>query len=423
MRIALIIMALTCCISNIALAQQWQTVFSVDSRLGYSSNTYLNPYSAEWDRSVDSGYGVITGMGQTAWYDKKNTFELTGLAAFEPFLANRNASKGGLGLVNYQRKLSSDFSAGVEAGSSYFTSSFSRKLFWIQPTLTLFLSPFTKLKAKAGSSYRIYEDYIVDGVSTDSRSRTDLYSLEFETWPTFRWQLTAGLYGNLDTLPAIEEGFSSLVRAGYTFGSGTRLSFSMALEQYQHEQTQTISGGGGGGFPPAGGGAPTRTETIQETNRIFKVGVEGSIPITDQLSAFVNAEGLQYRSTATEQSIRDVQVSGGVRMLIQPFTKRKAGTITPEWESEKKRYKVEIRYFKEGRLYLVGDFNNWERPGIPLIKSKKNRYVTELQLEPGAYEYKVLCVKRGEKKWVKFSEDTYTVDDGFGGENALLLVE
>lgn len=422
MRIILIIMALTCCISNTALAQQWQTVFSVDSRLGYSSNTYLNPYSAEWDRSINSGYGVITGMGQTAWYDKKNTFEVTGLAVFEPFLANRNASKGGLGLVNYQRKLSSNISAGIEAGSSYFTSSFTRKLFWAQPTLTWFPTPFTKFKVKAGSNYRIYENYTVDSVSTDTRSRTDLYSLELETWPTFQWRLTAGLYGNLDTMPAIGDGFSSLVTAGYTFGGGTRLTFSIGLEQYQNEQTRTVSGGGGG-FPPTGGGTPTRTETIQETNRIYKIGVEGSIPITDQLSAFVNAEGLQFQSSATGQGIKDVQVSGGVRMMIQPFRRSKAGTITPEWESGKERQKIEIQYLKEGQLYLVGDFNNWERPGIPLTNAKKNRYVTELQLEPGAYEYKVLCVKRGEEEWVEFSDDTYTVDDGFGGENALLLVE
>ncbi|TYP95271.1 hypothetical protein LX73_0569 [Fodinibius salinus] len=74
-------------------------------------------------------------------------------------------------------------------------------------------------------------------------------------------------------------------------------------------------------------------------------------------------------------------------------------------------------------MYLVGGFNNWDKTGIPLTKQSDNIYVTQLLLSVGAYEYKVLEVQGDSEKWLQFSNDTYTVDDGFGSENAMLLIE
>ena len=84
---------------------------------------------------------------------------------------------------------------------------------------------------------------------------------------------------------------------------------------------------------------------------------------------------------------------------------------------------MEIRYAGKGKLYLVGDFNNWNRPGIPMVEQEENRYVALLNLEVGAYEYKILRVQGEEEEWIPFSEDTYTVRDGYGGKNAMILIE
>lgn len=423
MKVGLIAMILIGSISTSAICQQRQTLFSVGSRIGYSSNTYLNPYYSEWDRSVKAGYGTVSAIGQTAWFGPQNNFELTGGLVFEPFFQNSESWKGGLGLINYQHKFLPKLSGGIEVGGSHFSSSFSRILLWGQPTLTWLPTPFTQFKIKAGSNYRAYNDFVIDSVATDSRSRVDLYSIEFETWPSFSWRLTAGLYGSLAALPAIQEGFNSVVSAGYVFDSGERITLKLGLEQYQNDQTTTTTPGGGGiGFPPAGGPSGS-TETIVETDRMFRIGLEGSVPVGNRISLFANVEGLQFHSSTTGEMVHDFQISGGVRLTIQPSSGNRPGTIEPEWRLMEDRMVVEVRHAGESQLYLVGDFNNWKRPGIPMTHRDGNRYVAELSLETGAYEYKVLAVTDGEENWIEFSDDTYTVDDGFGGENALLLVE
>lgn len=422
MRIVLVAVMLLLSISTELCAQEWQTVFTLDSRLGYSTNTYLNPYYGEWDRSQNVGYGVLSGIAQTSWFDDKNIFDLTGVAVVEPLFESAGTWKGGLGLLSYRRKITPSFSAGIEGGGSYFNSSFTRSMLWVQPKLVWSVTPFSQLKVKAGSNFRSYQNYMVDSVSTSVNNRSDLYAVEFETYPNFNWKFSSGFYGNMGAFPAIQEGFSTFVALSRLFRKGSKIRVKMGFEQYQNQQTVTT--GGGGGFPPVGGGPGETTETISETNRIFRLGVEGSIPISKQISAFLNAEGLRYSATSYDQSINDVQVSGGIRLALQPNSRKKdKGNVSPDWNSNDNVQQVEIRYSGDGRLYLVGDFNNWNRPGVPLVNVEKDFYRAEIELQPGSYEYKILKVEQGEESWIDFAENTYTVDDGFDGQNALLLVQ
>ncbi len=414
-------MMLLFAISTPGLAQQWQTVFSVDSRVGYSSNTYLNPYYSEWDRSENTGFGVLSGIGQTVWTDDSNSLKLTGMGVIEPFFQNQEMWRGGLALAGYEHHFTNTFSAGVETGGSYFSSSFQRSLVWAQPTISWTPTPFSEITLKAGSNFRTYDNYLVDGETTDSSDRTDLYALEFESWPSFRWQVSGGWYGNLDSFPAIQDGFSSFVALTHLLNNGARLKLRTGIEQYKNQQTITTDGGGG--FPPTGGGPNETTETIEETNRLFRVGLEGQLPINNKISAFVNLEGLRYQTDASDQNISDYQFSGGVRLSLQPASKEKAGTINPKWKKSEDKQQVQLTYSGKGRLYLVGDFNDWDRPGIPLVNTQKDMYTAEVTLEAGAYEYKVLIVENGEEEWIPFSDGTYTVKDGFGGENGMLLVQ
>ena len=192
MRITLMALAMFCA-TNIAFGQQWQTVLSVNSRVGYTSNTYLNPYLSEWDSSIDGGYGTLSTLGQAIWFDSSNEVNLTGGLVFEPFTGDRDAWKGGLAMANYRYKFSNKLSAGIETGGSHFSSSFNRTLLWAQPTISWFPGLFTNIRLKAGSNFRKYENFPIDSLTVDSQNRIDLYALEVETWPSFRWQLTGGL--------------------------------------------------------------------------------------------------------------------------------------------------------------------------------------------------------------------------------------
>lgn len=407
---------------SLSMAQNWQTVFSVDSRIGYSSNTYLNPFFAEWDDTVESGYGLASVFGQSFWSDNSNSVDITLGAVAEPFFGSQNLWKGGLGVVDYRRRLFSSLNGGIEAGGSYFSSNFTRTMVWGQPYVTWFLSPFTSLKLKAGVNHRAYTNF---SDSLNTNRRFDFYGLQFETWPSYKWQLQAGFFSSLNRFPSVQEQFSSTLSAGYFFLNGTSVTATVGIEQYAFDFSSTTDSGPPGGGPPFGG-RPEQAETSREFDRIIKLGVTGNYPINKTISVFTRIEGLNRNISTTTESINDIQISGGVRISFQPniITRSSHGTIEPEWNRRRgSEMTVNVNFSRGGRLYLVGDFNNWNRTGIPLTKTSKKTFTTELNLDVGAYEYKILHVEGDTEEWLEFSKDTYTVDDGFGGENAMILVE
>lgn len=419
MRFILLAMILSYAITDMCKAQQWDAVFSLDSRVGYSSNTYLNPFLSEWDPAAESGFNLTSIMGKTYWYKNKSSFSVTGGVFYEPlFKSGPGSWKGGMGLVDFNYRLTGKLRGGIEAGASYLSNSYSRTLTWFQPKVTWFISPFSLLRLKAGSNFRRYNNY-PDG--QEGYNRFDLYALEFETWPGSRWQVTAGLYGGLNTLPDIQEGFNIRTTAGYHFHNGASINLFSGLEQYQIEITES-----GGNLPGPGGGLPSggpSSTTDVNTDRMLRFGVNGSMPINSRFSLFGTAERLQFYSETSSFTTGDYQVSGGVRFSFEPRIRSSSKVISPDWQINRDRQEVRVQFSGEGRLYLVGDFNNWKKAGIPLRKQSKNTYVTTLSLPAGAYEYKILHVQGDTEAWINFSGDIYTVDDGFGSENAMLLVE
>lgn len=405
-------------ITTNAQSQQWQGVVSLDSRVGYSTNTYLNPFLSEWDSSVESGYNLTSAVMQAYWNKDAHNISLTGGLLFEPLFEQSTSWKGGLGIAEYNYRFSSNISAGVEAGGSYFTSNYSRTVAWIQPKVTWFITPFTLLRLKGGSNFRNYQNYL-EGQSTGNRY--NFFGLEFETWPSYRWQLKAGLYGSLDNLTTLQEGFSTSSTITYHFKNSARVGVNVGVEQYQTEVTEQQSGGSGG--PPVGGPGSQPTVTSLATDRMIKVGVEGSLPISERFSLFGAANVLRYSSEASNLNTNDYKLSAGVRYSFTPKFGGSSSRISPDWKMSDNKQEIHVQYSSDARLYLVGEFNNWSKSGIPLRKQSDNTYVAQLDLSPGAYEYKILRKRGNSEGWLKFSNETYTVNDGYGSENAILLVE
>ena len=130
-------------------------------------------------------------------------------------------------MAEYRRRFSPDFNGGIEAGSSYFSSNFNRTMVWAQPYVTWFASPYTSLKLKLGVSHRAYNNF-ADSLNTNRRF--DYYGLEFESWPTYNWQIKASLFSSLDKFPAVNEQFSTTVSAGYVFTNGSSITAKAGIE-------------------------------------------------------------------------------------------------------------------------------------------------------------------------------------------------
>ncbi|WP_205720257.1 hypothetical protein [Fodinibius halophilus] len=415
-------MSISFVITTMGKSQHWQNTVSLDSRVGYATNSYLNPFLGEWDSSVESGYNFTSAFWQSHWYKNNNSVSVTGGLFYEPIFDTSDNWKGGMGRINYNHRFSS-FSAGIEAGASYFSSAFSRSVGWIQPKITWFASPFTYVRLKAGSNFRSYRNAPSRPASSN---RFDLYGMEFETWPSYNWRITSGVYGSLDTFPNVQEGFNANTTVSYHFRNGSHVALNFGYKQYQTEFTEeTDTGGGppGGGPPGAGPGGGTQNTVVQNTDRILQLGTNASLPLNNRFSVFGSAVLLQLDSETSNVKINDYEVSAGIRFRFAPTFGKSTEKVNPKWNLKAGKQQIQINFNTEGRLYLVGEFNNWNRAGIPLRKQADNTYTAQLDLSAGSYEYKILQRQGDAEKWLPFSNDTYTVDDGYGSENAILLVD
>ncbi|MEW6087884.1 MAG: helix-turn-helix domain-containing protein [bacterium] len=66
-------------------------------------------------------------------------------------------------------------------------------------------------------------------------------------------------------------------------------------------------------------------------------------------------------------------------------------------------------------VLLIGDFNSWNAPGIPLKKSKNGIWKIDLDLMPGKYEYKFII----DGKWVNDPVNPKTIINSYGTHNSV----
>ncbi len=412
--------------SNQLNAQNLEAFMSLDTQIGGTSNTFLNPFINEWDRAADAGYAMVSPSVQLYWKQNRFTGDLSAGYVFEPFFDERTNWSGYYGTSNVRYRISPQFLAGVEVGGSRFTSTFNRGLISVLPEVTWSPTFFTRIRFRGGSTFRHYQNFEQENAD-DFNDRLDLYGIEAEFWPSFNWQLRTGMFGNFDE-NLIENNtiYASVVRV---FQNSLRFSLHLAVDQYKNKFTTTIQTEGGG-MPPTGrpGGPPddaVEEIVVEETNRLLRGGASVSYTLFNSLTATGRISNVNF-FPAEQDNLTDLQASVGLRYTL-PVSKSglfRDRQINPRWNKEKDgAVYVTLNYRGEGDLFLVGEFNDWDRPGLPLSRQTNQRHAVQIELEPGIYEYKILMVKDGEEKWIELGDDAMTVNDGFGGENGLIFIE
>ncbi len=71
-----------------------------------------------------------------------------------------------------------------------------------------------------------------------------------------------------------------------------------------------------------------------------------------------------------------------------------------------------------GEVGVAGTFNDWRPEATPMIALGDGRWVKELTLPPGVYEYRIVA----DGEWLADPLAGETVPNPFGGENSVLRV-
>jgi Glycogen recognition site of AMP-activated protein kinase len=71
--------------------------------------------------------------------------------------------------------------------------------------------------------------------------------------------------------------------------------------------------------------------------------------------------------------------------------------------------------------YLVGSWDGWEPPGIPLVRQpgEERTWKTEVALPPGEHQFRY----RIGNEWFNDPSADRSVENGMGGENSVVIVE
>lgn len=80
--------------------------------------------------------------------------------------------------------------------------------------------------------------------------------------------------------------------------------------------------------------------------------------------------------------------------------------------------RIEFNDAVAGTVAIAGTFNDWRPEVTPMLQVGAGRWVKDLALPPGTYEY--LLVADG--KWLPDPSTKATVPNPFGGVNSLLTV-
>lgn len=157
-------------------------------------------------------------------------------------------------------------------------------------------------------------------------------------------------------------------------------------------------------------------------HQFWRTGMTGTWQIGPNLELLAQIDLVQPARTFFQNNWHRLHLGTGLRWRLgSQRTARVA--LAPLWYQEDKTLHFQLTYTQRGTLYLVGDFNNWEAPGIPLEKAGGGLHTTTLVLPPGRYHYKVLRVHNGAQEWLALPPDAFTESDSFGGLNGVFIVD
>lgn len=103
----------------------------------------------------------------------------------------------------------------------------------------------------------------------------------------------------------------------------------------------------------------------------------------------------------------------GARERDEELFEEKAGVV-------KKSVVFEYEDKEAKKVVLTGDFNNWDINSDQMFDLGDGLWSITMYLEPGRFEYKFVV---DDTKWVPDPKAKEQVDDGYGGQRSVIVVE
>jgi 1,4-alpha-glucan branching enzyme len=107
-----------------------------------------------------------------------------------------------------------------------------------------------------------------------------------------------------------------------------------------------------------------------------------------------------------------------LKELFGSVVKNNQTRYTPEGSFQVELVRFEFTHATARAIGLAGTFNKWRPDVTPMMQWGDGRWMAELLLAPGAYEYRLVV----DGEWMADPLAKETVPNPFGGRNSILRV-
>lgn len=158
------------------------------------------------------------------------------------------------------------------------------------------------------------------------------------------------------------------------------------------------------------GSAPLPAASPGFCARVMRAIEARPVPWRIRLRRFLfSPHALHWNVAGAAAALTVSSLAIGLALLVGRAPAPTAGTVAV-------RFAIALPQARQ--VSVAGDFTQWQ-PRIPLQRSADGKWVAEIPLPPGSYEY-VFVVDDG--RWVTDPRAGRYRDDGFGNRNAVLTV-
>ena len=84
----------------------------------------------------------------------------------------------------------------------------------------------------------------------------------------------------------------------------------------------------------------------------------------------------------------------------------------------KKKVTFALEAANAGKVHLAGEFNSWNPAEYPMKKNANGKWVKQLSLPPGEFEYKFIV----DDQWVTDPQNEHSCTNCFGTNNSVINV-
>lgn len=406
-------------------AQELRGWLVLDGESGYLSNAYLDPVFPTWDPAAEGGFALFGATGTLELTGRSSRLWVSGGARRTELLEDGRGWHGWLGRLGGEQRLAPRLTGALEVAVADLHRDGSRWTLWTRAEARWTVSPTVRLRAGPGVAFRSLPAPVSDDPmdpplippvpptsQEGERARATGYlllaGLEARTGRRWRWDLEAfAARTDAEDLGLDYRGGGARARLTRTFPGGARLELGGGLEGF--------------GYRAAVEGSPGESDDpVPADDMLWRTEAAAGWPVAPRTELTVRLSGLSVRDPEGDRGY-EWRAAAGVRLTLGA----RLGGPEPRrlWTRTGDGIRLEVPYDGQGRLYVTGDFNSWAEPGHPLERGADGRHVATLRVPPGSYRYGIRVLENGTERWLELPEGTPRADDGFGGENGLLVVD